>query len=120
MKKTGPTNQQLKELVKDLKSESYKQKAAIWRRVALDLEKPTRSRRVVNLSRLNRFTKENEIVIVPGKVLGAGALNHGLTIAAFAFSQSAKEQIEGANGKCITIQELVKQNPSGKNIKIIG
>ncbi len=72
------------------------------------------------MSRLNRFTKEGENVIVPGKVLGAGGLDHALVVAAFAFSESARQQIENAKGKCLTIDEIVKQNPAGKNLRIIG
>lgn len=120
MKRTGPTNEQLQSLVVDLKRQSYQENANIWRRVVSDLEKSTRSRRVVNISRLNRFTEENEVVVVPGKVLGSGTINHSITIAAFAFSGNAKEQIEKAKGKCLTIKELAKQNPKGKDVRIIG
>ena len=120
MKRTGPTNEQLQTLVADLKRQSYEQETNIWRRVVSDLERATRNRRVVNISRLNRFTKENEVIVVPGKVLGSGTLGHSITIAAFAFSENAKEQIEKAKGKCMTIKELAKQNPKGKDVRIIG
>jgi len=120
MKRTGPTNQQLVSLISDLKKHSYSQKADLWKRIANDLEKPSRSRRVVNLSRLNRFTKENEVVIVPGKVLGSGSISHSVVVAAFSFSQNAKEQIEKAKGKCLFIEELLKQNPKGKDVRVIG
>ncbi len=120
MKRTGPTNEHMRALIMELRKESSTQKAGIWSRVAEDLEAPTRKRRVVNLSRLNRHTKANETVIVPGKVLGSGMLEHGIVIAAFAFSTGAKERIEQAKGKCLTIQELVKQNPKGKDVRIIG
>jgi len=120
MKRTGPTNPHLKSLVLELKKESTIQKAGIWDRIAEDLEKPTRQRRVVNISRLNRNTKPNEVIVVPGKVLGSGILNHSLVVAAFSFSQSAKERIEQAKGKCLAIPELIKQNPKGKDVRIIG
>lgn len=120
MKQTGPTNVYLKQLITELRKESSTQSAKIWSRIADDLSKSTRQRRIVNLSRINRNTKADEVVIVPGKVLGTGILEHGVTIAAFAFSESAKERIKQANGKCLTIQELVKQNPKGKAVRIIG
>jgi large subunit ribosomal protein L18e len=53
-------------------------------------------------------------------VLGAGTLDHSLVIAAFAFSANAKQQIEKAKGKCMTIQELAKQNPKAKDVRILG
>ncbi|MBN1644820.1 50S ribosomal protein L18e [Candidatus Woesearchaeota archaeon] len=120
MKRTGPTNEHMKWLIQELRKESSTQKAKIWRRIADDLEKPTRKRRIVNISRINRTTKENETIIIPGKVLGSGALTHGVTIAAFAFSETAKKQIEQAKGKCITIAELLKTNPKGKDVRILG
>lgn len=117
-KRTGPTNPALRELILELKKESNSQKTPLWQRIAQDLEKPTRQRRIVNISKINRTTKPNETIVVPGKVLGSGILNHSLTIAAFSFSDSAKQTIMSAKGKCLTIQELIKQNP--KTIKIIG
>ncbi|MBL7054436.1 50S ribosomal protein L18e [Candidatus Woesearchaeota archaeon] len=119
-KRTGPTNPILMELVTVLKKRSSEQNVDIWKRVALDLEKPSRQRRIVNLSRINRYTKENEIIIVPGKVLSAGNLNHKLTIAAYQFSDSAKEKVAKAGASIISLLELSKEKPDGKRIRIIG
>lgn len=104
----------------ELKKRSSEQDVNIWKRVAVDLEKPTRQRRVVNLSSISRHTKENEIIVIPGKVLGAGDLSHKITISAFQFSDGAKEKIEKAGSKIVPLLELSKENPSGKGIKIIG
>jgi len=120
VKRTGPTNPILLGLIAELKKRGNAQKVNIWKRVADDLEKPTRQRRVVNLSSISRYTKENEIVVVPGKVLGSGDLNHKITISAFQFSNGAKEKIEKVGAKIIPLTELSKDNPSGKGIRIIG
>lgn len=120
MKRTGPTNPLLKNLIHELKKRSSEQNVNIWKRVALDLEKPSRQRRIVNLSRINRYTKENEIIVVPGKVLGAGSLDHKLTISAFQFSDSAKEKIAKVGSNIIPLLELSKEKPDGKRIRIIG
>ena len=104
----------------ELKKRSNVQKADIWSRVADDLEKPTRQRRVVNLSNLSRYTKESEVVVVPGKVLGAGNLEHKITVSAFQFSSGAKEKIEKAGAKIVTLLELSEKNPSGKGVRILG
>lgn len=119
MKRTGPTNKHLQLLVQELKKESASQKTNLWKRIAKDLLKPTRKRRVVNVSRINNYTKENETIIVPGKVLGSGELNHRVIVAALAFSKKAKNQIE-KKGECLTIKELLKKNPKGKDVRIIG
>lgn len=114
------TNYQLSGLIEELKKISAENDAAIWKRVALDLEKPTRSSRIVNLSRLNMHTNDKDIVVVPGKVLGTGELEHSVTVAAFAFSDSAKAKISSTNGKAMSLKELMNSNPKGQKIKIIG
>ena len=119
-KRTGPTNQLLKNLIMELKKRSNEQSVNLWKRIALDLEKPTRQRRVVNLSRINRYAKENDIIVVPGKVLGSGFLNHKLTISAYQFSEQAKDKIEKVGAKIIPLLELSKEKPNGKKIRIIG
>jgi len=120
MKPTGPTNPLLKGLIEDLKSKSVEQKVALWKKIASDLEKSSRRRRIVNLSKINHYTKENETIIVPGKVLGSGILDHKVTISAYQFSDSAKEKIAKAGAKMIPLNELIKESPKGKRIKIIG
>jgi len=84
------------------------------------LAKPRRKRITVNVSRLNRYTEKKEIVVVPGKVLGAGEINHPITVAALSFSEIAKEKIKAARGKCVTLFELIKKNPKGSNVNLIG
>ena len=119
MKRTGPTNQHLAGLIQDLRKKANEHDSAIWKRVADDLAKPSRQRRIVNLYKLNKSTKEGETVVVPGKVLGIGELNHKLTVAAWAFSGSAFEKINKI-GKAILINELIKESPKGKRVRIIG
>ena len=120
MKRTGPTNAILDGLITELKKRSTEQSVSLWKRIALDLEKPSRQRRVVNLSRINRYTDENDVIIVPGKVLGSGDLSHKLTISAYQFSEQAKDKLEKAGAKIMTLLDLSKEKPNGKKIKIIG
>ena len=120
MKRTGPTNPLLQDLIGELKKRSNEQSVNLWKRIALDLEKPTRQRRIVNLSKINRYTKENEIIVVPGKVLGSGMLNHKLTISAYQFSDQAKDKIEKVGAKIVSLLELSKEKPDGKKLRIIG
>jgi large subunit ribosomal protein L18e len=120
VKKVKATNPELIKLIRFLRKQSRENKANIWREIAERLAKPRRKRIAVNLSRLNRHTQKNEMVVVPGKVLGAGEINHPVIVAAFSFSEKAKEQIKAAKGKCLSFFDLVKKNPKGSNVKIIG
>ncbi len=119
MRETKTTNPQLIGLIRLLRKESREKQAAIWLDVADYLSK-TRSQRVtVNLSTINRHTEKADVVIVPGKILASGALDHAVTIASFEASDSAKAKIEAAKAKYFTIQELMEKNPTGSNVKII-
>ena len=92
----------------------------LFERIAKDLDKPTRQRREVNLSKISRHAKEGELIVVPGKVLASGELNQSVTIAAWKFSKEALDKISKANAKAITINDLVKNGVKGTQIRIIG
>ncbi|MEM2103983.1 MAG: 50S ribosomal protein L18e [Candidatus Bathyarchaeia archaeon] len=120
MKRIKASNSELIEVIRFLKKQGREQKAGIWKTVAEDLASSRRRRLAVNVSRINRHTEKNDVVAVPGKVLGAGVLDHPVTVAAFAFSEMARQKIVKARGKCLTFFDLVKKNPEGSNVKIIG
>jgi large subunit ribosomal protein L18e len=40
-------------------------------------------------------------------------------VAAFAFSDEARQKIVQAKGKCLTISELVENIPKGSNVRIM-
>ncbi len=119
MKPTGPTNPILKGLIEELNEKSIEQGAKLWRKIASDLKRPSRKRFAVNLSKISRYAKENEMVVVPGKVLGSGSLERKLTISAYQFSNGAREKIAKAGAKIIPLNELLLESPKGKKIRII-
>lgn len=114
------TDASLKVLISSLRESSRLNDAPIWRAVAVELERSTRQRRGVNISRIERFVKDGDIVLVPGKVLGSGTLTKRLTVAAFSFSSGARAQVERLKGSCVSILDLARVNPSGKNVRLIG
>ena len=118
MKKSNK-NQQIQELVKELKKLSIDQEVKFWKRIASDLEKPTRQRRTVNVWKINKYAKDNETIIVPGKVLGTGELSKKVNVAAYNFSDEALSKIS-QQGKALSIEELMKSNPKGKGVRIFG
>jgi len=120
VKKLRKTNPMLVELIINLKKNAYENDAPIWRDIAERLEKPLRNWPVVNISKIDRYIKDDEIALVPGKVLSAGNMSKKVTVAAWSFSEKAREKIHKAGGKCISIEELVKTNPKGKNVRILG
>lgn len=113
-KVTGPSNYYHRKLIRDL----WKTKRRIWKKVSKKLSGPRRNQVEANLYRINKKTKNNDVIVVPGKILGLGELNHKLTIACLTFSKSAKKKIEASGSKLISIEELLEQNPKGENIKV--
>lgn len=113
----GTTNYQLMNLLSEL-SESRENN--LWRRIVKDLQKPSRQRRMVNLYKIDKFARDGETIIVPGKVLSVGEMTKKVDVAAFNFSAEAKRKIIGAKGKTMSILELFKSNPEGKKVRILG
>ena len=79
------------------------------------LASPRRKRTIVNIEKLSKLSKENEIVVVPGKVLGKGKMQHAITIAALSFSEEAREKLKEAKCKIETIDGILHH----KSINII-
>ncbi|MDI6819345.1 MAG: 50S ribosomal protein L18e [Candidatus Hodarchaeaceae archaeon] len=115
-KPTGPTNPALRRLVRQLRSKGKELKASLWQDLAGRLARSRRSRAEVNLGHLNRYAREGSIVVVPGKVLAAGRLDHPISVAAFKFSRAARCKIVEAKGRALTIQQLLEQNPDGRDV----
>lgn len=113
------TNPRTPVLIAALKEGSRQNEAAIWRDVAKRLEKPGRNYAQVNLSKINRYAKDGETVLIAGKVLGSGLLEKAVTVAAYNFSVTAMEKITGLGGKCLTIEQILEENPKGSGIRIL-
>lgn len=113
------TNPRLIKLIESLKAKSREEDVMIWKDIAKRLERPTRNYSKVNLSQINRNTKKNETVLVPGKVISAGTLDHPVTVAGLGFSKVAVDKIKSVKGKSMTIEQLIKDNPKGTGVRII-
>lgn len=111
---------QLHNLVVALEKASKQQKVQIWKAVAADLQKPTRQKREVNLSKISQNTAKDDSIIVPGKVLGTGNLAHPVNVVAYAWSETAAVKIKTAGGKIISINDELQKNAKGAKLRIIG
>ena len=115
---SSKTNPRLTDLIAELKSTSRETDADVWRDVADRLEKPRRTHAEVNLGRIERYAREEETVVVPGKVLGSGALQKNVTVAAVNFSSSAETKID-AVGDTVPLEQVLEENPDGSNVRVI-
>lgn len=113
-------DERLKMLISSLRRKAKASRLKLWKALAEELEKPRRKRREVNLSKLSRYGVEGRLIIVPGKVLGAGKVAKRLTVAALGFSQQAKRKIEEAGGKCVGIEDILDSNRVEEGVQILG
>jgi len=118
--KLKKSNPHLVGLIQKLKEAGRTNEAPVWRDIAVRLEGPARNWAEVNISRLDRYASENETVVIPGKLLGSGEIAKKLTVAAYRFSGQAKDKIQKAGGKNMSIEELVASNPKGSKVRIMG
>lgn len=115
MVQRGPTNPRLADLI----AKMSKEEKGIWKQTAELLNRPRRNRPWINLSKIDRYSKDNETILVPGKVLASGSLTKPVTIAAWRISESAKTKVEKSKGKVITIEKLMKDNPKGSGVRVM-
>ncbi len=82
--------------------------------LAKKLSSSTRTQSKINLDDLNKL-KESKIIVV-GKVLGKGEIGKKIEVAALGFSESAKNKLNKAGCKVMTIKESIKNKFEGKVI----
>lgn len=112
-------NTELIKTIETLREASLEKEQAIWAALAEELDKSKRRRVAVNLSRIDRYTEEGEVVAVPGKVLASGYLRKPLKIAAFSFSDTAKQKIDWVEGEYMSLTELLESGTDPSKIRIM-
>ena len=112
-------NQVVLHMIKDLKQASKKNEAPIWSRLAKLAIKPS-ARKIVNLTRINKITKDNDVLFVPGKVLGTGNISHKIILSSFSISTTAAKKIIQTGGTIMTYSDMIKKYPTGKGVIIFG
>lgn len=116
----GKTNTELLKTIEELRRVSRENNAPVWRAVARRLEGPLRNWAEVNLDHASACVKEDEVGVVPGKVLGDGTARKGLRLAAFRFTKSAREKLAASGGAAMALTELAESNPRGSRVVILG
>ena len=108
-KPTGPSDPNTVALIRDLRKKSAADKKHnFWNVLSKRLGKPRRIRPAINLSKISRYARKGELVVVPGKVLASGEIKGSYTVAALNFSEVAIEKITKAGGKAITLRDLME------------
>ncbi len=114
------SNPVLNEGVSSFRNAYRKSKAPIWQSLEEMLDRSASGRVEVNLSRISKHTRSGSVVVVPGKVLGSGAIDHKITLCGFSLSRAAAKKIVDAGGKIMGIREFIEKFPEGSKVTIIG
>lgn len=97
-----------------------KSDSPIWLAAMEYLLKSSARRPSVNVGKISRLTKEDDLVLVPGKVLGGGIILHKVTVGAYSFSEKGSWKIRKAGGKAMPLSKFIKKFPDGKGVILIG
>ena len=110
----------LVQLVKELKSASKKNEAPIWSKIAKNALKSNSNKKTINLKKIDRLTDDGNAVVISGKILGTGKLSHKVLVSSFSISNSAAKKIKESGGEILKFSDMIQRFPSGKGVKIIG
>lgn len=94
-------------------------KSKNWNRVAQLVSGSRRKYVNVNLGRIEKESKDGEILIIPGKVLGNGDLTKKVKICALYFSDSALNKIKQSKNEPVKIVDEIRKNPEAKGVRIL-
>ena len=107
-KKTNP------ELVKTI---VLAKKNPAWIEIAAVLTTSAKQTPQINLSKIN--ATEAKVIVVPGKVLSQGEITKKVKIAAFKFSEKAKEKLKKAGCEIVSISKEIESNKDAKDVTIL-
>ena len=104
----------------DLRSHSRKSTQRIWKISSQKVLTARKNRPEVNVGEISRNSKEGSRVLVPGKVLGIGNIDHKVTVGAYSFSKDARKKISSSGGSCLSLREFMDVSSSVKDVLLLG
>lgn len=90
-----------------------------WINLCKDLLVSKRKRTNINLERINKESKDGDIIIIPGKVLSQGEITKKIKIVALKYSENAQEKLSKAKIDYSYITDELKKNQKMQGVKIL-
>ncbi|MGC8669860.1 MAG: 50S ribosomal protein L18e [Candidatus Micrarchaeia archaeon] len=112
--KINAENENIKEWLEAIKKEADEKKG-IWKNAYARMAVPERRRVSVNLYKINKYTKEGDVVLIPGKVLSIGNMDHAVSIAALSYSSNALSKLKASRCSILGIKDIIKL----KNVNLL-
>jgi large subunit ribosomal protein L18e len=118
--KKGTTSYHTQGLINDFEKLYRKEKKPLFERIAHELKKSARQKRGINISKINRYSAEGDNIIVLGKVLSSGDMDHKINIIAFYYSASAIDKLKKKGCSVKLIDDLAKEGKIPQKVIILG
>ena len=96
------------QIIKELE----KEKKGFYKEVARRLKKCPG----VNVDKIERLAKDNDVIIVPGRVIGNTKVNKKMKIYAYAFSKTAQKNLDDSGSSTMTLEDFLKNKEMGRII----
>ena len=90
-----------------------------WLEVASVLSGSTRRQHSVNLDKIEKQSKAEDIVVVLGKVLSLGEITKKIKVVALGFSEKAKEKLLKSGCEVRLLKDEITDNKEAKAVKIV-
>ncbi len=113
-------NQYRLKLGYDLRKQSRKSKQGLWKTASEGILASRKNRPEVNVGVISRNSTEGSKVLVAGKVLGTGKIDHKVTVGAYSYSKDARDKIRAAGGACLNLREFMASTSSVKDVLLLG
>jgi large subunit ribosomal protein L18e len=113
-------NPELRRTLIELRRAAKTHQAPVWEAVARELARPRHQTMPLNVGQLQRLAQGGaKAFVVPGKLLAQGRVTQPITVAAFHYSEVAREKIQGAGGTTLSILDLIKTHPDGSGVRLL-
>jgi len=110
----------LKETLTKLGKVAETSNETFWLPIIETVSSSSSRRPVVNVGKISKYTKEHDLVLVPGKVLGDGLIDHAVVVGALFASKSAGEKIRAVGGSVLSLVEFAEKYGDGSKVMVIG
>lgn len=113
-------NEHTVRMARNLRRKSTTHEAPIWKKVSEFALKTAVSKRVINVNGIEKLTKDGDVVVFPGKVLGTGDITHNISLFCFDISRTAASKVRNAGGRILDYKTLTDERPTGTGVVLLG
>ncbi len=119
VKTENKSSQDLKFAIENLLKVSRENNSPIWRDIAESLSGSRKNYASVNLGKISRLCKQDDVIVVPGKILGSGIIDKKLKVSALFISEKAMRKLRDSGSEFVPLEQLAEEMPKGTDVKII-